>query len=419
MRGRACLQSQNSRLSCYFVLQLVFFRLTHADDGLPPKICNNSSGLAELCRGDNYHCVPASEPRQSHNHHQRKEYPFLNAVRLSWRALNGDCLKETEVRDRLLTSHKHSLDISFSVKEPSCDNNALSELTVILQSTYTSGTHAIRMGHNKRLYVCYRTKLILAAAHSVALQRNAQPVDLTLVTTEDRALTKSSSYWTGSAINHATYATIHGYHALRMDGKLIRDKRGLRACDDKASTWCKLNVLSEVLHKHSYALLLDSDTAFYDFDSRAESLMQQWGLFGESTTKVVAVSKDTIGKHNKDGGSHNMGVAFWRNSTLTHDLLKHWCNSVYVKGTPPKSCPSRYKRTFGYEQKCFDLVIWQNRMFNTLVQSLPAGIPFNHPWGTYIKHFWSAGYFRKHRNWAMAHALHHTMYTLHVSLTHL
>lgn len=394
-----------------FIFALIFpFHNSRSAALLPDWVCDHGS-LSKLCEPDYRHCIPAREPRKSAAHHARHEYPWLNDPEIVWRSQDR-CVNDNELY-AMLRNDETPIRLTFSTgRASSCGATAVRVLTATMLHKFTSNfSHTVRLIGDK-IHICYSAASLLVAAQDLHKASRRPQFNLAVLSVDDRALdpNKTDTYWSLTVTMQMVYAISHGYFGMRAGPDIVRKTNFPPDMKDRDPSWLKLPALSFALTKHQYVILVDSDAFFYDLTQRAESLFQNFNMFGAQPIKLIALSQDTVSTQSK-GGLHNLGVSFWRDGELVQRMLRQWASSVDLR-RGQFACPSRYKTSWSVEQICFHLVIWRNKKYSRFVHSLPPGKPFNHPWGAYIKHYWGKGYWFRERKWAMSHAFHHVVWAL-------
>mmetsp|Transcript_12597 Transcript_12597/g.26569 ORF Transcript_12597/g.26569 Transcript_12597/m.26569 type:complete len:217 (+) Transcript_12597:686-1336(+) len=203
------------------------------------------------------------------------------------------------------------------------------------------------------------------------------------------------------------YALSHGYAINRRSVGVEGPLQGIN-WTSRGAPWVKVSVGSALLGKFHGLCILDSDAFVYQIEKAVEPFLLSWRMAGPGASKSLAISREENPNLFSQGGRFNTGVLFVMNTKISHRLYQSWAHSVDGR----RSCGSQYKNQWSYEQKPFELCLYNKKIFRKFIVALPPGKPVNLPTGTWIKHYPTFGYFNKHRKYSMQHALLNAVYRL-------
>eukprot|EP00959_Pyramimonas_sp_CCMP1952_P383606 8038983-Pyramimonas_sp.AAC.1 len=135
-----------------------------------------------------------------------------------------------------------------------------------------------------------------------------------------------------------------------------------------------------------------------------------WRMAGPNANKILAISREENPNLFAQGGRFNTGVLLIMNTKASHQLYQSWAASV--DGPGRRSCAPQFKNEWSFEQKPFELCLYNSKAFRRYIVALPPGKPINLPTGTWIKHYPTYGYFKKYRKYSLQDALINAVYRM-------
>lgn len=202
------------------------------------------------------------------------------------------------------------------------------------------------------------------------------PLDIAIVQPHDKIkgvpdFEKLKGYAHQSVYSWQEYARFHGYaHYVGLP-------EGPCDLGDRASMWIKVCVARQLIRKHKYLIIVDTDTFVTKPQLRMEPLFEKAGLLDEHSGKTVAIATEwgscNGGRRADHAGDYNGGVYMIKNTARR--LVEKWYNH------------NGYGRhRWAAEQYGFHHEVMTSPGFQKQVTVFPSGCPINGPWGDFIAH---------------------------------
>jgi len=235
----------------------------------------------------------------------------------------------------------------------------------------------------------------------------AEPMDLAILMPHDTLETLSAI--DGGELRfdpeqgaHAwrAYAKFHGYayYQGEVSGPepcykdLKASPEAAEAEGGRAPAWVKLCMALQLIRRHRYLLLVDSDTFVTKPALRMEPLFARTGLLGPNANKSIALATEwgscLKGMQLHCSGHVNTGVVLLKSTA--EEALRAW---FYNPGC--KANCAEWERSlhhWGYDQYGFAATIAHT--YRDQITLLPSGCPINGPWGDFISHLVSGSWNR-------------------------
>jgi len=236
-------------------------------------------------------------------------------------------------------------------------------------------------------------------------------LNVSLVMADNRPLTVESAgtYWALSVTINVLYSLSHGYAINRGSLDLEGPLHGLDWAA-RGDPWVKVAVGSSLLSNFHGLIVLDSDAFVYQVEDAVEPYLSAWRMTGEKVDKILALSREENPRLFQVGGRFNTGVVIIMNTYTSHHLYRSWAYAV--ESSDKRTCAPRYKKQWSFEQKPFEICIYNKKAYRRHIVALPPGDPINLPRGKWIKHYPTYGYFLRNRRYSLQHGLLNAVYRL-------